>query len=462
MRFPVAWRGSSGFGLAAALAAAMVVMPESASAQTSAACPQIRARIAQLDRAPAGGADNRRFAVAAQRQRAEIANVSRAYQAAGCGGFFQGAQCAGLDARRRQMQANLAQLEAQAGGGGVVSAQRAQQRAQLIAAYDANGCRGGGVVTREAAAPPRPSFFGLGGSTSEREVYREYRTPDARPQAAYREGAEPQRPGFGNFIEHLFSRSDPRPVPGGDIAAVPEDQLRPSDGDERPRNVGHRAVCVRLCDGAFFPMTSSPRPGASLGQEEMCQMQCPGAEVALYRMRDDQIENAVSADGRPYTALPNALRFRQRFDAACTCRPRNGSWAEAFSQRQDPTLRSGDQVISADQARLLSTPADQRQAVREELAAEQRARREAERLARTERSRGRDGLPRATIGLDGSVRPAAEPEPSGIRGTVTETSPVQAEPPGADAGPDSERRNIRIIGPMLAPRAQAPVPPNGG
>ncbi len=344
MRFAATWRGLSGPGLAAVLVAALAGVPDPASAQTSPVCLQIRARIAQLDRAPVGGGTNRRFAVAAQRQRVELANVTRAYQAAGCGGFFQGAQCSALDARRRQMQANLAQLEAQAGGGGIQTAQRAQQRAQLVAAYDANGCRGGGVVTREAAAPPRPSFFGFGGAP-EREVYREYRTPDSRPQTAYREGSEPQRPGFGNFIEHLFSRNDPRPAPGGDVAAVPEEQLRPSDGDERPRNVGHRAVCVRLCDGAFFPMTSSARPGASLGQEEMCQMQCPGAEVALYRMRDDQIENAVSVDGSPYTALPNALRFRQRFDAACTCRPRNGSpgrglHSAAGSDAQD--RRSGD------------------------------------------------------------------------------------------------------------------------
>ena len=268
------------------------------------------------------------------------------------------------------------------------TAQRAQQRAQLLVAFDANGCRGGGA--REAAAPQRPGLFGLG-AAPDREVYRDYRT-EGRPQTAYREGAEPQRPGFGNFIEHLFGRSDPRPPPSyGDVAAIPEDQLRPGDGDDRPRNVGHRAVCVRLCDGAFFPMTSSPRPGMSLGQEEMCQMQCPGAETALYRMRDDQIENAVSVDGEPYTALPNALRFRQRFDAACTCRPRNGSWAEAFTNRPDPTLRSGDQVVSPEQARILSMPAEQRSAAREEAAASERARREAERQARIDRSRGRAG-----------------------------------------------------------------------
>lgn len=441
-------------GVALAVAAEMA-QPSQAMAQAPAVCGQIRARIAQLDRAPAGGAVNRRFAAAARSQRAEIANVTRAYQAAGCGGFFQGAQCAALDARRRQMQANLAQLEAQAGGGGMETAQRAQQRAQLVAAFDANGCRGGGV-TREAAAPPRPGFFGFG-ATPDRDFHREYRTPDSRPQTAYREGAEPQRPGFGNFIEHLFTaRRDPR---FDDVAPVPEEQLRPGDGDARPRNVGHRAVCVRLCDGAFFPMTSSPRPGAQLGQEELCQMQCPGAEVALYRMRDDQIENAVSMDGASYTALPNALRFRQRFDAACTCRPRNGSWAQAFSDRADPTLRSGDQVISAEQARLLSMPADQRQAVREEIASEQRARREAERLERLDRARGRDGTPRPTIGLDGTIRAPAEPEPLEIRGTT----PDGLQLPTPSAGdPEPDRRSIRVIGPLYAPRADTPAAPSGG
>lgn len=444
-------------GVALAISAEMA-QPSQALAQAPAVCGQIRARIAQLDRAPAGGAVNRRFAAAARSQRAELANVTRAYQAAGCGGFFQGAQCAALDARRRQMQANLAQLEAQAGGGGMATAQRAQQRAQLVAAFDSNGCRGGGR-TREAAAPPSPGFFGFG-RAPERDFHREYRTPDSRPQTAYREGAEPQRPGFGNFIEHLFGAR--REMPGGlpdYVEPVPEDQLRPGDGDARPRNVGHRAVCVRLCDGAFFPMTSSPRPGAQLGQEELCQMQCPGAEVALYRMRDDQIENAVSMDGAPYTALPNALRFRQRFDAACSCRPRNGSWAQAFSNRADPTLRSGDQVISAEQARLLSMPAEQRQAVREEIASEQRARREAERLERLDRARGRDGTPRPTIGLDGTIRAPAEPEPLAIRGTT----PDGLQLPTPSAGdPEPDRRNIRVIGPLYAPRADTPAAPSGG
>jgi len=442
--FPAVGRQLAAVLLATLGGAAVVIVPGSAWAQAGGICAQIRAQIARLDSAPSGGGTNRRFAVAAQRQRAEIATAQGRYQAAGCGGFFQSGQCSALDGRIRQMRANLAQLEAQASGGGMETAGRAQQRARLLAAFDANGCRGGGSDTRQA------------------QPGREYRTPDyGRPQAAYR--AEPSA-GFGGFIEHLFgaSREPARGEPNY-VEPVPEETLRPqdSDGEQRPRNVGHRAVCVRLCDGAFFPMTSSARPGASLGQEEMCQMQCPGAEVALYRMRDDQIENAVSMNGSPYTALPNALRFRQRFDAACTCRPRNGSWAEAFSHRQDPTLRTGDQVISAEQARLLSMPAGQRQAAREEFAAAERARREAERQGRADRSRASDGRPRGTIGLDGRIRPAQDQEPAEIRGAAPLAQPAP-EPPADELPLDAERRPVRIIGPTLAPRADAPAAPAGG
>ncbi|MGQ3359597.1 MAG: hypothetical protein ACT6XY_11345, partial [Phreatobacter sp.] len=132
---------------------------------------------------------------------------------------------------------------------------------------------------------------------------------------------------------------------------------------------------------------------------------------------------------------------------------------QAFSERADPTLRTGDQVISAEQARLLSMPADQRQAVREEIASEQRARREAERLERIDRSRTRNGAPRPTIGIDGAIRAAAEPEPVEIRGSTPATPAVPVTP---EAAPDPDRRPVRVIGPLYAPRADTPSLPSGG
>ncbi|WP_439573705.1 DUF2865 domain-containing protein [Phreatobacter sp.] len=451
--------------VAGALAVAALVAHVPTAAAQSPVCRQIQVQIARLDSAPAGGPVNRRFAAAAQRQRGEIATAEAQFRGAGCGGFFQGPQCGALSSRIRQMRANLARLEASAGGAGVQSVQRGQQRARLIAMLDANGCRGGRPVeTRQAVAPPSQRQEWVTDEGPERQIYRRIRTPEPGmgPQTAYRVGPEAQRPGFGGFIEHLFGRQDPRPGDPDYVAPVPEDQLRPGDGDGRPRGLGYRAVCVRLCDGAFFPMTSSARPGANIDEEGMCRMQCPGAEVALYRMRDDQIENAVSAaGGRPYASLPNALRFRQAFDAGCTCRPSHGSWAEAFSSRPDPTLRPGDQVISAEQARLLSMPAAHRQAAREEMAAEQRARLAAERQARIDRSRRRDGTPSPTIGLDGTVRPPVEAEAPELR-EGRDADPAEEPDAGADDPADRERRPVRIIGPSYAPRADAPVLPSGG
>ncbi len=205
----------------------------------------------------------------------------------------------------------------------------------------------------------------------------------------------------------------------------------------------------------------------SLGQEEMCQMQCPGAETALYRMRDDQIENAVSVDGEPYTALPNALRFRQRFDAACTCRPRNGSWAEAFTKRPDPTLRSGDQVVSPEQARILSMPAEQRPPpARRPPPASAPAARPNARPASTVAA-GRDGAPRPTIGLDGTIRQRSTPIPRPsaappLRGPRFPNATVPAAAPAPEPPPE-ERRPVRVIGPIYMRHARDAAPaPNGG
>lgn len=104
-------------------------------------------------------------------------------------------------------------------------------------------------------------------------------------------------------------------------------------------------------------------------------------------------------------------------------------------------------------------PADQRQAVREEIALEQRARRDAERLERLDRARGRDGTPRPTIGLDGTIRAPAAPEPLEIRGTTPDGLQLPSPPYG---GSEPDRRNIRVIGPLYAPRADTPVAPSGG
>jgi hypothetical protein len=104
--------------------------------------------------------------------------------------------------------------------------------------------------------------------------------------------------------------------------------------------------CVRLCDGFAFPIGHAGQ-GSVEAQEAACQLACPGADVAMYTAPAGakDIDEAIR-NGRPYTALPTAFKFRHaKFDSACTCRPA-GATTSTAALLTDFTLRRGDLVMT--------------------------------------------------------------------------------------------------------------------
>jgi hypothetical protein len=129
-------------------------------------------------------------------------------------------------------------------------------------------------------------------------------------------------------------------------------------GDGAPSGT-FRTVCVRTCDGYYFPISYSTSPARFPDDEHACQRLCPASEVALYSYRNpgEDMEQAVSASGQPYTALPNAFKYRKEFTPACSCRRQGQSWADALKDADDPTtLQSGDIVVNDQNAKALSQP----------------------------------------------------------------------------------------------------------
>ena len=130
-------------------------------------------------------------------------------------------------------------------------------------------------------------------------------------------------------------------------AYAPED-----DGEARPAHRRHAstgkrgvrvsgvAVCVRLCDGSFFP-------AASVGAGDAgCAAQCPEAPTELYSMTSDRIEDAYSArTGTPYSKLPVAKRFEASHEATCSCH-REAIVSHEKELQRDTTLRKGDVVMT--------------------------------------------------------------------------------------------------------------------
>jgi hypothetical protein len=106
-----------------------------------------------------------------------------------------------------------------------------------------------------------------------------------------------------------------------------------------------RSVCVRLCDGYYFPIGPVSRAGDLPNHQAACSGLCPDAPTQLFvePAGSDKIEDAVSSNGARYGALPVAFRNRTTLDSSCTCHRRPG---QAFSLLNDFTLRKGDSIMT--------------------------------------------------------------------------------------------------------------------
>ncbi|MDR6954224.1 hypothetical protein J2X65_003592 [Ancylobacter sp. 3268] len=282
------------------------------------ACVRLEGQLAQLNR---GDGSQRDLGPVIAQQQQDIANLSGQVRQLGCDkrGFliFQPQlppQCEGLNRRLSQARSALDRTMIEARG------QRSgndEQRRQLIYALAQNNC---GPQYQAALGQSR------GAAATER-----------RPR---------------NFFEQLFGV--PRQSEEDEAPSIDAQPLEM----ELPKSSNYRTVCVRTCDGFFFPISYAATAAKFASDEAMCQRQCPGTEARLfvYRNPGEDIESAVSVSGQTYMSLPNALLYKKQYSAACSCRPAGKSWAQALSSDTDPTLRKGDIVVTEDTSREMSQP----------------------------------------------------------------------------------------------------------
>ena len=84
----------------------------------------------------------------------------------------------------------------------------------------------------------------------------------------------------------------------------------------------YRTVCVRLCDGYFFPVSFATLESHFERDVDACESQCAApAELYYYQNPGGTIEQAMSARKRtPYMGLKTAFRFRKEFVQGCSCK----------------------------------------------------------------------------------------------------------------------------------------------
>ena len=185
-------------------------------------------------------------------------------------------------------------------------------------------------------------------------------------------------------------------------------------GADIPPSGTYRTLCVRTCDGFYYPISFSTVPSRFQDDERTCQRTCPNAEVMLFTHRNpgEDVNSAVSIAGKPYRDLANAFHYRQAFDATCTCKRAGQTWADALGR--DASIERGDIVVTDDRAKALGQPPAKGDGTKQPR-------------ADTKRAKGAPEVP-------------AKVEPAAV------AAPAPATTPPAD-----EKRPVRSVGPQFIP-----------
>jgi hypothetical protein len=289
--------------------------PPSQGAAANPMCARLEAQLATVDRGgsgdPAKDEQIRRYQDAASKQQGELDRVTSQAKRMGCdsSGFFslfngQSAQCGPVNNQIQQMRANLDQITSnleRLRGGGLGGNDRENQRRSVLVALAQNNCG---------------------------------------PQ--YANAVQ----GSGNFLSNLFGNNN---NPGGAPPA-----------DVGPQSGTYRTVCVRSCDGAYFPISFATVPGRFPDDEKTCKALCPATEANLYAYRNpgEDMNQAVSISGQPYSASPNAFRFRQEFNPTCACKAAGQTWSDALKTIDDKAAaeQQGDIIVTEESAKKMSRP----------------------------------------------------------------------------------------------------------
>jgi Protein of unknown function (DUF2865) len=89
-----------------------------------------------------------------------------------------------------------------------------------------------------------------------------------------------------------------------------------------PAQTTYRTLCVRSCDGYYFPISFTASQQSFQRDANMCQSQCAApARLFIYQNPGAEVEQAVSVDGTTaYSRLPNAFRYRRELVKGCSCK----------------------------------------------------------------------------------------------------------------------------------------------
>jgi hypothetical protein len=122
-----------------------------------------------------------------------------------------------------------------------------------------------------------------------------------------------------------------------------------SDGPPQSYSSTYRTVCVRLCDGYYWPMSYATTAATFDRERQKCESSC-GSPVRLFRGRTgSEIDDMEDQNGVPYRRMKNAFLYRTQYDSACKCKAE--PWSKEATDRHkmyalEAAKAKGDKVAA--------------------------------------------------------------------------------------------------------------------
>lgn len=198
------------------------------------------------------------------------------------------------------------------------------------------------------------------------------------------------------------------------------------DYDDAPqsRSGQFRTMCVRMCDGYYWPISNATSRSGFYRDANACRASC-GEEARLFYVPSHQpdVTDMVDLSGRAYSKLPNAFRYRKALSESCKCKP--DPWAQSELDRHRRYALNETAEDRLRKERLTAQPAD-------------------------------------PAGAEPSQRRVAEtaraPEPQGPTDPDdNSTLPVEQPPPIESPRPKARRADPRLDGRPVVPTPRGPT-----
>ncbi|MGL4395833.1 MAG: DUF2865 domain-containing protein [Hyphomicrobium sp.] len=115
----------------------------------------------------------------------------------------------------------------------------------------------------------------------------------------------------------------------------------------------YKTVCVRLCDGYYFPVSFSTLPSHFPQDAEACTSRCAAPTSLYYHPNPGgAMEQAVALQSNePYTKLKTAFRYRKEYVNGCSCKEAefapDGETAQKKADGSTATRAAGSPSASA-------------------------------------------------------------------------------------------------------------------